>query len=130
MLHECSSCVFSRSNVRKFADPELRLVNLAKEGHGTGFSTKVNKDFHVLIVYSTPMPLRVGYGDLFLGEVLTSADRIHTVREHFCSPLLQFAAADQDKTFTLIECPSTFRIAMSRVLIVDECPCWQVGRAS
>ncbi|KAH7884436.1 periplasmic binding protein-like II [Phlebopus sp. FC_14] len=35
------------------------------------------------------MPLRVGY-----------------VREHFCSPLLQFAAADQGKTFTLVECPS------------------------
>jgi hypothetical protein len=29
------------------------------------------------------------------------------VREHFCSPLLQFEAEDKDSTFTLIECPST-----------------------
>ncbi|KAH9945145.1 periplasmic binding protein-like II [Epithele typhae] len=35
------------------------------------------------------MPLRVGY-----------------VREHFSSPLLQFAEADGGKTFTLVECPS------------------------
>ncbi|KAF8486060.1 periplasmic binding protein-like II [Russula ochroleuca] len=34
------------------------------------------------------MPLRVGY-----------------VREHFSSPLLQYAAHDQNKTFTLVECP-------------------------
>ncbi|KAI0001407.1 periplasmic binding protein-like II [Russula compacta] len=34
------------------------------------------------------MPLRVGY-----------------VREHFSSPLLQFAADDRDETFTLVECP-------------------------
>lgn len=33
-------------------------------------------------------PLRVGY-----------------VREHFSSPLLQYADADQGKTFTLVECP-------------------------
>lgn len=35
------------------------------------------------------MPLRVGY-----------------VREHFCSPLLQYEAEDKGKTFTLVECPS------------------------
>jgi len=35
------------------------------------------------------MPLRVGY-----------------VREHFSTPLLQFQDADQDQTFTLVECPS------------------------
>ncbi|EMD34031.1 hypothetical protein CERSUDRAFT_141460 [Gelatoporia subvermispora B] len=35
------------------------------------------------------MPLRVGY-----------------VREHFSSPLLQYAEADGGKTFTLVECPS------------------------
>ena len=28
------------------------------------------------------------------------------VREHFSSPLLQFAEKDEDSTFTLIECPS------------------------
>ncbi|KAF9223759.1 periplasmic binding protein-like II [Gyrodon lividus] len=32
--------------------------------------------------------------------------RVGYVREHFCSPLLQFAAVDQEKTFTLVECPS------------------------
>jgi len=35
------------------------------------------------------MPLRVGY-----------------VREHFSSPLLQYAEVDSGKTFTLVECPS------------------------
>ncbi|KII85053.1 hypothetical protein PLICRDRAFT_166547 [Plicaturopsis crispa FD-325 SS-3] len=35
------------------------------------------------------VPLRVGY-----------------VREHFSSPLLQYAEDDQEKTFTLVECPS------------------------
>ncbi|TFK92669.1 periplasmic binding protein-like II [Polyporus arcularius HHB13444] len=35
------------------------------------------------------MPLRIGY-----------------VREHFSSPLLQFAEADGGKSFTLVECPS------------------------
>lgn len=28
------------------------------------------------------------------------------VREHFSSPLLQYAEADGGKTFTLVECPS------------------------
>ncbi|KAL1949528.1 hypothetical protein VTO73DRAFT_8409 [Trametes versicolor] len=32
--------------------------------------------------------------------------RIGYVREHFSSPLLQFAEADGGKTFTLVECPS------------------------
>ncbi|KIJ66974.1 hypothetical protein HYDPIDRAFT_174261 [Hydnomerulius pinastri MD-312] len=44
------------------------------------------------------MPLRVGY-----------------VREHFCSPLLQFAAVDQEKTFTLVECPSGTGQLISRL---------------
>jgi len=44
------------------------------------------------------MPLRVGY-----------------VREHFCSPLLQFAAVDQEKTFTLLECPSGTGQLISRL---------------
>jgi hypothetical protein len=29
-----------------------------------------------------------------------------TVREHFSSPLLQYAAADGGRTFVLVECPS------------------------
>ncbi|KAJ7593329.1 periplasmic binding protein-like II [Mycena floridula] len=44
------------------------------------------------------MPLRVGY-----------------VREHFCSPLLQFDAVDQGKTFTLVECPSGTGQLISRL---------------
>jgi DNA-binding transcriptional LysR family regulator len=44
------------------------------------------------------MPLRVGY-----------------VREHFCSPLLQFAAVDRDTTFTLVECPSGTGQLISRL---------------
>lgn len=47
-------------------------------------------------------PLRVGY-----------------VREHFSSPLLQFAAADQGETFTLVECPSGTGQLISR-LTFDE----------
>ncbi|KAI0264398.1 periplasmic binding protein-like II [Gloeopeniophorella convolvens] len=46
------------------------------------------------------MPLRVGY-----------------VREHFSSPLLQFAADDGDKTFTLVECPNDIAIALTDPLI-------------
>ncbi|KAF8169757.1 hypothetical protein BJ912DRAFT_912578 [Pholiota molesta] len=44
------------------------------------------------------MPLRVGY-----------------VREHFSSPLLQFAEADDGKTFTLVECPSGTGQLISRL---------------
>ncbi|KAJ7761903.1 periplasmic binding protein-like II [Mycena maculata] len=44
------------------------------------------------------MPLRVGY-----------------VREHFSTPLLQFQDADQDKTFTLVECPSGTGQLISRL---------------
>ncbi|KAF8896300.1 periplasmic binding protein-like II [Infundibulicybe gibba] len=44
------------------------------------------------------MPLRVGY-----------------VREHFSSPLLQFAAADKGETFTLVECPSGTGQLISRL---------------
>ncbi|KAF9644889.1 periplasmic binding protein-like II [Thelephora ganbajun] len=43
-------------------------------------------------------PLRVGY-----------------VREHFSSPLLQFAEEDQGKTFTLVECPSGTGQLISRL---------------
>ncbi|PCH42183.1 periplasmic binding protein-like II [Wolfiporia cocos MD-104 SS10] len=44
------------------------------------------------------MPLRVGY-----------------VREHFSSPLLQFADADGGKTFILVECPSGTGQLISRL---------------
>ncbi|KAG6851118.1 hypothetical protein H0H93_000998 [Arthromyces matolae] len=44
------------------------------------------------------MPLRIGY-----------------VREHFSSPLLQFAAVDEGKTFTLVECPSGTGQLISRL---------------
>ncbi|KAL4064400.1 hypothetical protein V8B97DRAFT_1870055 [Scleroderma yunnanense] len=44
------------------------------------------------------MPLRIGY-----------------VREHFCSPLLQYEAEDEGKTFTLIECPSGTGQLISRL---------------
>jgi len=43
-------------------------------------------------------PLRVGY-----------------VREHFSSPLLQFAGADQGKSFVLVECPSGTGQLISRL---------------
>jgi len=32
--------------------------------------------------------------------------RVGFVREHFSSPLLQYAEMDAGKTFTLVECPS------------------------
>ncbi|KAJ8587774.1 periplasmic binding protein-like II [Rhizopogon salebrosus TDB-379] len=41
--------------------------------------------------------------------------RIGYVREHFCSPLLQFEAEDKDSTFTLIECPSGTGQLISRL---------------
>jgi len=41
--------------------------------------------------------------------------RVGYVREHFCSPLLQFAAADQEQTFTLVECPSGTGQLISRL---------------
>jgi len=44
------------------------------------------------------MPLRIGY-----------------VREHFSSPLLQFAAEDNGKTITLVECPSGTGQLISRL---------------
>ncbi|KAI0254945.1 periplasmic binding protein-like II [Lactifluus subvellereus] len=44
------------------------------------------------------MPLRVGY-----------------VREHFSSPLLQFAIDDREKTFILVECPSGTGQLISRL---------------
>ncbi|KAJ7455333.1 hypothetical protein B0H11DRAFT_2067698 [Mycena galericulata] len=44
------------------------------------------------------MPLRVGY-----------------VREHFSTPLLQFQDADQNRTFTLVECPSGTGQLISRL---------------
>ncbi|KAJ3760030.1 periplasmic binding protein-like II [Lentinula raphanica] len=44
------------------------------------------------------MPLRIGY-----------------VREHFSSPLLQFAEADEGRTITLVECPSGTGQLISRL---------------
>ncbi|KIK62951.1 hypothetical protein GYMLUDRAFT_83972 [Collybiopsis luxurians FD-317 M1] len=44
------------------------------------------------------MPLRIGY-----------------VREHFSSPLLQFAKADEGRTITLVECPSGTGQLISRL---------------
>ncbi|KAI0783655.1 periplasmic binding protein-like II [Abortiporus biennis] len=41
--------------------------------------------------------------------------RVGYVREHFSSPLLQFAAADDGKTFTLVECPSGTGQLISRL---------------
>lgn len=41
--------------------------------------------------------------------------RIGYVREHFSSPLLQFADEDQGKTFTLVECPSGTGQLISRL---------------
>ncbi|KAJ4477298.1 hypothetical protein J3R30DRAFT_3484379 [Lentinula aciculospora] len=41
--------------------------------------------------------------------------RIGYVREHFSSPLLQFAEADQDRTITLVECPSGTGQLISRL---------------
>jgi hypothetical protein len=35
-----------------------------------------------------------------------------SVREHFASPLLQFAEADEGKTFKLVECPGESRRAI------------------
>ena len=57
------------------------------------------------------MPLRVGYGTCRFKSRTPPRPRIKSivlisVREHFSSPLLQFAAEDRNKTFTLVECPS------------------------
>ncbi|EGN91922.1 hypothetical protein SERLA73DRAFT_191847 [Serpula lacrymans var. lacrymans S7.3] len=41
--------------------------------------------------------------------------RVGYVREHFSSPLLQYALADQEKTFTLVECPSGTGQLISRL---------------
>ncbi|THG96818.1 hypothetical protein EW026_g5080 [Hermanssonia centrifuga] len=41
--------------------------------------------------------------------------RVGYVREHFSSPLLQFAEADGGKTFTLVECPSGTGQLISRL---------------
>ncbi|OJA18483.1 hypothetical protein AZE42_11460 [Rhizopogon vesiculosus] len=41
--------------------------------------------------------------------------RIGYVREHFCSPLLQFEEEDKGSTFTLIECPSGTGQLISRL---------------
>ncbi|KAF8206285.1 hypothetical protein K438DRAFT_2088772 [Mycena galopus ATCC 62051] len=41
--------------------------------------------------------------------------RVGYVREHFSTPLLQFQDADQDKTFSLIECPSGTGQLISRL---------------
>ncbi|KAA1467629.1 periplasmic binding protein-like II [Dentipellis sp. KUC8613] len=41
--------------------------------------------------------------------------RVGYVREHFSSPLLQYAEQDQGKTFTLVECPSGTGQLISRL---------------
>lgn len=41
-----------------------------------------------------------------LSQLNPTVRPFHTVREHFSSPLLQFAEKDAGKTFILIECPS------------------------
>ncbi len=46
---------------------------------------------------------------IFVQIILTIPSNIHfrlSVREHFSSPLLQFAEKDEGSTFTLVECPS------------------------
>ena len=55
---------------------------------------------------ATMAPLRIGYGQ---SEILQSElnSPTYLVREHFSSPLLQYAEEDAGKTFTLVECPST-----------------------
>ena len=37
------------------------------------------------------------------------------MREHFCSPLLQFEADDKGETFTLVECPSQYFWKLSSI---------------
>ncbi|KAJ7285121.1 hypothetical protein C8J57DRAFT_1290493 [Mycena rebaudengoi] len=41
--------------------------------------------------------------------------RVGYVREHFSTPLLQYQEVDQDKTFTLVECPSGTGQLISRL---------------
>lgn len=51
--------------------------------------------------------LRVGYGThvvILYAKEITYVE--NTVREHFSSPILQFAEVDAGQTFTLVECPS------------------------
>ena len=54
------------------------------------------------------MPLRVGFGRISHTICEIDAHAVVSVREHFSSPLLQFAEADGGKTFNLVECPSTY----------------------
>lgn len=59
------------------------------------------------------MPLRVGYGGYrhWFHSVLIVYD--NTVSEHFSSPLLQYEAVDEGKTFVLVECPSSVHFPQS-----------------
>jgi hypothetical protein len=50
------------------------------------------------------MVLRVGYSE-FSDLIDIMGSRRSIVREHFASPLLQFAAADEGRSFQLVECP-------------------------
>lgn len=43
---------------------------------------------------------------LTFGSYYSTSACFLPVREHFSSPLLQFAEADAGQTFTLVECPS------------------------
>jgi hypothetical protein len=51
------------------------------------------------------MVLRVGFSENIFLYVETLTLMILLVREHFASPLLQFAEADEGATFELVECP-------------------------
>jgi hypothetical protein len=55
------------------------------------------------------MVLRVGFSENIFPHAETWALMILSVREHFASPLLQFAEADEGATFELVECPGELR---------------------
>ncbi|KAH0833041.1 hypothetical protein J3R83DRAFT_12032 [Lanmaoa asiatica] len=76
--------------------------------------TKIEQHRILLAVY----PLFMDDSDAMISSSLDFVcymDAYDFFREHFCSPLLQFAAVDQDKTFTLVECPSGTGQLISRL---------------
>ncbi|KAG9314999.1 hypothetical protein JVU11DRAFT_4108 [Chiua virens] len=74
--------------------------------------TKIEQQRILLAVY----PLLMDDSDTVITSCICyGLMHLGVVREHFCSPLLQFAAADQDKTFTLVECPSGTGQLISRL---------------
>ena len=60
-------------------------------------------------------PLRVGYGmpSRTTTDCIIIGFIVSLVREHFSSPLLQFATHDRNTTFTLVECPGTYHLVQS-----------------